>query len=178
MATQTQYAWAAGFFDGEGCASIQRQKGYYCARLHVVQKDIRPLEHFQQVFGLTEKLHTVTRSNRRHKYYRLTVSGARAAEILTLMLPYLTLKREVAEAVIDLQAAVAGVTYQERLAGLTDAEKARRDVLYQRAKWLNSGRWAAATTKPSGPATEPGCDSLNCTDGKGAEVAETTTRLQ
>jgi len=41
------------------------------------------------------------------------------------------------------------------------------------AYWLRQ-HFAAATTKPLGP--ETACDSLNCTDGKGAEVTETITR--
>lgn len=176
MSKQAQYAWAAGFTDGEGCISIQRQKGYFCVRFHLVQKAAEPLEFFRKVFELTESLHTVTRKDRRHPYYRLTVSGKRAAEILRLMLPHLTLKREVAEVAIELSDAMESLSAKERSAGISDTERARRQALYEQARWFNSGRWAAATTKPSGPAR--GCDSLDCTDEKGAEVAETTTRLQ
>lgn len=177
MSKQTEYAWAAGFFDGEGCASIQHQKGYYCARLHVVQKDIRPLEHFKAIFELSETLHSVQRQQRKHLYYRLTISGARAAEILTLMLPYLTLKREVAEAVIELQNEIASYSVTQRSAGLPKSTYEKRNVLYQRAKWLNSGRWAAAETKPSGTMETSLCDSPNCIDSKDAESAEMPDRV-
>lgn len=45
----TELAWAAGFFDGEGCI------GYYPQNrrmmVTVVQKDRRPLERFQEALG-------------------------------------------------------------------------------------------------------------------------------
>lgn len=129
-----------------------------------------------EIFGCDEKLGIVKRANRRHSYYRLTLSGQKAADVLKNMLPYLALKREVAEIALDLQNSVNKFSAVERSAGLPDAEMEYRKALVSKAKWFNSGRWAAATTKPSGP--ETGCDSLNCTDSKGAEVAETTTRLQ
>jgi hypothetical protein len=182
MASQTQYAWAAGFSDGEACVSLQRQKGYYCVRFHLVQKDIRPLEHFKAIFELDETIHVVHQNHHKRDYFRLTVSGKRAAEILTLMLPYLTLKREVAEVAIELSRTMESVSYAERLAGLTTDEKAKRELLYQRAKWLNSGRWAAAETKPRGPGRgrkpNPVSDSPNCSDDKSAESAEMPDRVQ
>lgn len=139
------------------------------------------MEHFKAIFELEESIHVVHQNHHKRDYFRLTVSGKRAAEVLTLMLPYLTLKREVAEVAIDLSRAMESVSYVERLAGLTNAEKMKRGALYQRAKWLNSGRWAAAETKPSGPGRGrkplPVSDSPNCTDGKDAESAETTDRV-
>lgn len=177
MAQQTDYAWAAGFFDGEGCVSLHTQGRYTCLRVIVVQKDIRPIEFFKSVFEMDETIGIVTRQNRRHKYYRLVASGPSAANILRKMLPYLRLKREVAEVGLDFQATVERYSPKERKATLPDSEMEYRRSLTEKAKWLNSGRWAAATTKPSGP-DNPACDSLNCTDSKGAEVAETTTRLQ
>jgi hypothetical protein len=178
MSEQTQYAWAAGFFDGEGCVSLSHQGRWTCARIILVQKDPRPLEHFKLAFDLDEK---ISPQHRRHgkkmcTYLRLVVSGRRAADVLTKMLPYLTLKRAVAEVAIDLQSRVNSQGGYTRWRKMSDDELAVRRGLVEKAKWLNSGRWAAATTKPTDP-VQPGCDSLNCTDSKGAEVAETTTRL-
>lgn len=176
MSEQTQYAWAAGFFDGEGCVSLHRQGRWTCVRIILVQKDIRPMERFMATFGCAETLSVVTRRNRTNHYYRLVISGRKAADVLTKMLPYLTLKRDVAEVALDLQARVDRIGLANRWAPLSNDEVAYRQSLVEKAKWLNSGRWAAATTKPTDP-LQAGCDSLNCTDGKGAEVAETTTRL-
>lgn len=48
-------AWAAGFFDGEGCVSVRRGRnrryGNYL-RLTITQADRRPLDRFQRTFDL------------------------------------------------------------------------------------------------------------------------------
>jgi hypothetical protein len=179
MSEQTQYAWAAGFFDGEGCVNISHVGRNTCLRLHIVQKDIRPIERFREIFQLQQKFGIVTRPNRRHSYYRLTVSGAQAADVLRKMLPYLALKRDVAEVGLDLQADVERYNTRGRWSVIPDSSIEFRKGCVIRSKWLNTGRWAAATTEPEGlnPTQDSVCDSLNCTDDKGAEVAETTTRL-
>src|SRR5258708_5563298 len=148
MSEQTQYAWAAGFFDGEGCVSLHRQGRWTCARIILVQKDIRPLEQFRSIFDCTEMLSVVTRRNRRNHYYRLVISGRKAADVLTKMLPYLTLKRAVAEVALDLQSRVDSQGGYNRWSVMSDEELAVRNALVEKAKWLNSGRWAAAETKP------------------------------
>jgi hypothetical protein len=178
MSEQPQYAWAAGFFDGEGCVSIQRQKRHTCLRIVMVQKDIRPIQRFREVFDLHQKFDIVSRPDRKHTYYRLTVSGAQAADVLRKMLPYLALKRDVAEVGLDLQADIERYNTKGRWSVIPDSSIQFREACRKRAHWLNTGRWAAATTKPEGleSVSTPVCDSLNCTDGKGAEVAEMTTR--
>lgn len=176
MSEQTQYAWAAGFFDGEGCVSLHNQDRSTCVRIILVQKDIRPLENFKAIFDCYEKLSVVTRRNRTNHYYRLVISGSRAADVLTKMLPYLTLKRAVAEVALDLQSRVESQGGYSKWNRMSDDELAIRKSLVDKVKWLNSGRWAAATTKPTDP-SQAGCDSLDCIDSKDAEVAETTTRL-
>ena len=46
-----------------------------------------------------------------------------------------------------------------------------------RCKNLNQNHGSAATTEREGLGENQVSDSLDCTDGKGAEVAEMTTRL-
>jgi hypothetical protein len=48
---ETDLAWAAGFFDGEGCTFIARRKDLRLVRVAVSQKDLRPLERFQRAIG-------------------------------------------------------------------------------------------------------------------------------
>lgn len=46
-------AWAAGFFDGEGCISTVRvgnPRNYVYINIFVSQNDIRPLEKFLRIF--------------------------------------------------------------------------------------------------------------------------------
>jgi LAGLIDADG endonuclease len=47
-----ELAWAAGFFDGEGCSTMRRKPSGYCSpRLSLKQKDRTLLEKFQRIIG-------------------------------------------------------------------------------------------------------------------------------
>mgnify|MGYP001597965492 CR=1 FL=1 len=53
MTREEEIAWAAGFFDGEGSVGVQRDR-CGCARylsLQIGQRDPRPLQRFQALFG-------------------------------------------------------------------------------------------------------------------------------
>lgn len=89
------YAWAAGFFDGEGCVYIDRRKSAgmraesHSLHLSVGQKVKQPLELLVRLFGGSIRQDTLI--------YRWHVSGPTAANALRFMLPYLTLKKPQAE---------------------------------------------------------------------------------
>lgn len=52
MNTETELAWAAGFFDGEGTSTSCRNKNQAAyPRLHVHQKDRRTLDRFHAAIG-------------------------------------------------------------------------------------------------------------------------------
>lgn len=174
---QLDYAWAAGFFDGEGNVHINKNF-YTTGRLHInltvqmVQKDRRPLDKFAAVFDdIRSKgsIHVVRRHYGTRSYWQLGYGGWRAAAVLQHMLPYLTLKREVAEVGIELSRDIQAYKPKSRRQGLTPAIIEYRTSLFDKVKWLNTGRWAAATTKRVGPDASPVCDSLDCNDDKVAE---------
>jgi LAGLIDADG endonuclease len=48
MPKKWEYAWAAGFIDGEGCFSLHSNQR---VRLSVVQHDLRPLKKLQTIIG-------------------------------------------------------------------------------------------------------------------------------
>lgn len=152
MVTAVQAAWAAGFFDGEGCVSLHlhtKKSGYQYPMVQIImaQKDRRPLDAFHALFGAVETIGVVTRKGR--PYFRLTYSGRRAALVLETLRPYLTLKAEVADVALELQRSINGISRAERAAGLPADVRQYREGLIARGKWLNSGRWAAAETKPT-----------------------------
>lgn len=154
MATATELAWAAGFFDGEGCVSLHlhtKKSGYQYAALAVivVQKDRRPIDYFHALFGAVETINITRRGPKRRAYWRLVYSGKRAAEVLTALLPYLILKRDVVDVALELQRDIDRFSLKDRAAGLSPETVTYRCALIDRAKWLNSGRWAAAETKSS-----------------------------
>ena len=70
-----ELAWAAGFFDGEGCCSVfrvkDREKPYSYTSLQISQSDIRPLERFKAAIGSCGHLygpHDRHRPNTRPEY--------------------------------------------------------------------------------------------------------------
>lgn len=99
----SELAWAAGFFDGEGCTTAhvvrrpQYNKVYRSLALEVVQKDRRPLDRFAQALGLG-KIYGPYRSQREMHLWRARAADAEAA--LALLWPFLSEpKREQAERV-------------------------------------------------------------------------------
>lgn len=190
-ATELDYAWAAGFFDGEGCVSIsdctKKTSGRGMARhitmkILVCQKDKRPLDKFQSLFGGEVKLFARRGGSTARggfcDMWEIVLRATLAADALRRMLPYLILKGDIAKVALELQARIDGYPRKGRGCPLTDEEVAIRRELLAKAKWLNRGRWAAAETKPSGLMETSGSDSPNCMDSKHAESAEMPDRVQ
>lgn len=178
MARQTDYAWAAGFVDGDGCISVQLQRGpkerkrklYANIQVIVTQKTPEPLEHFRDIFGLDTKI-SLYDKRRGFTHWRFAVSGSTAADVLTRILPYLVFKRDVALVALDLNAEI--LKHKGSGQCLSDETWEYRKSLVAKAKWLNSGRWrerrAAAETKSEGTLSG---DAIvrSALDGKGAEA--------
>lgn len=99
-------AWAAGFFDGEGCIRIFSYKNnqvhngkqyfyrYYTVKLIVGQKDRVPLDRLVLHFG-----GSVTKAQKGMWHWQL--SGAKGIVCLQRMLPYLTVKLPQANLAIE-----------------------------------------------------------------------------
>ncbi|MDA8333321.1 MAG: hypothetical protein M0027_19325 [Candidatus Dormibacteraeota bacterium] len=51
MSKQTEIAWAAGFWDGEGCTSLERNSRGAYPRMTVAQVDFRSIWRFQAAVG-------------------------------------------------------------------------------------------------------------------------------
>lgn len=97
-------AWAAGFVDGEGYLHLQptwpkRTLANWKPRIEVAQTDPRPLYKLQQLFGgVVLKLRI--RENRRQAY-RWDCTGPCVRGALERMIPYLIVKREQAQVLLD-----------------------------------------------------------------------------
>ena len=102
--TQTDAAYAAGFFDGEGCVMIWRSTGgqvdtagrrHHRLVISVSQTHIGPLEWLMKRFGGTISFTKTTpdRPNFKDKW-TWVLSNKRAAEFLRIIQPYLVLKAE------------------------------------------------------------------------------------
>lgn len=104
-----ELAWAAGFFDGEGCTQLMHMKprrnaDYPTIRVIVTQADRGLLERFQRAVGDGNIVGPITKNRPGRKpLYRLTKNGPAAAEILRVLWPWLSEpKREQARTAVAL----------------------------------------------------------------------------
>jgi hypothetical protein len=102
MGSELDYAWAAGFIEADGCIHVEMRKNFR-AHVIVVQKDPRPINRLQRIFDDDSKIGIVNRRKGSAKYYRWSVTGQKAINVLSKILPYLDHKLAVAEAALELQ---------------------------------------------------------------------------
>ena len=126
---QADLAWAAGFFDGEGCVRVHHSKGdSYRLALSVSQADERPLLHLRNILGGRINDKSPARPNRRRQW-QWAASTREAASALRAMLPYLVLKNGEASLALMFQAMLR-VEYGNRRA-LSGWETAERASVYE-----------------------------------------------
>lgn len=98
-----ELAWAAGFFDGEGCTTVSAhkngpRKGYKNLHITVAQTDKRPLERLLSIWKKGKIYGPYTRKNnpRVSPYYKLNISGLENVnKVISSMWPWLgDIKRE------------------------------------------------------------------------------------
>lgn len=94
-------AWAAGFFDGEGCVLVEMAKEDRCIHkvrtsLHatVTQTSLPCLEKYLDVFGggITSAEHRTPNGRRWAVQYRWSVRNEKAIEFLKAIQPYSVVK--------------------------------------------------------------------------------------
>lgn len=87
-------AYAAGFFDGEGCISLARSTpGRYCLQVHVGNNNRDVLDSYQSRFGGSVGL-------RSSGLYIWAIYSDNAERFLSAIFPYLRVKRGEAEAAL------------------------------------------------------------------------------
>lgn len=95
LTRDTDIAWAAGFFDGEGCISFRDGK---CREIKWSQKDIKPLIQLDLIFNTGSINRAKTDKYIMHEYH---IFGREAIRVLKLILPYLNVKRD--KAIVAIQ---------------------------------------------------------------------------
>jgi hypothetical protein len=110
-------AWAAGFFDGEGCVFGYEdiQRGYRRFSFGVVVSQVvrDPLEELMRAWGGT--IHVKPAVGRARSQFSWGIRGRAAAHFLSDIAPYLRVKRPAAEAAIPVLFNVhsKGVAYSD-----------------------------------------------------------------
>ena len=136
MSNAHEFAWAAGFFDGEGWIKIQnRGSDKYCGfylRIGVGQVKITPLEKLQTIFGGNIRIKSEPKGNRKRQYI-WTLSTKQAVEALKCMLPYMAHKNEVATLALEFENTV-GLTGQR----VSPETQTYRKLLAEKIQYLNS----------------------------------------
>lgn len=138
--TDTEIAWAAGFFDGEGSVTLSphgkkdrcliERDLYRHLTIRVAQKRRDPIDRFKTMFGG----YTYNEGRGSHCFYWVSTTR-KAARALSLMLPFLVVKRTAAEFGIRFQATMR---VGQRWKALTDTELEERRVCWAGIKSENS----------------------------------------
>lgn len=136
----TDVAWAAGFFDGDGCTSISKQqvKGRknltYRLRLFIVQNCKETLLHFKRVVGEHAFITTPGPKLENNKQvYTLVYEGWHAVAALEKLVPHLVRKKHGAQA--------AMLFWQEgRMGTLPGCNGFDAEVWRKRAYWFKKLR--------------------------------------
>jgi hypothetical protein len=137
-ASDQDIIWFAGFFDGEGCVTIQRRiqlGGGWHLSVIMPNSACQLMYTLPSLFGGScheQKL----QSHQNLRQVRWRASGRQAGIILKVLLPYLRVKHR--------QAAL-GIEFQERIdrgnnnghRPVSAEEAAWRDEVCERMKWLN-----------------------------------------
>lgn len=129
MEKTTEVAWAAGFFDGEGCITLRpnpRRDGElqsdreWSRHLHlkVTQKDKPPLLTFQRLFS-----GSISRETKGSRCYNWSLTSIRGAAALEQMLPFLVVKKELAGWGLRFQRTVHELRSGQRLSANDRAER-------------------------------------------------------
>ena len=134
---EVDLAWAAGFFDGEGCVHLtrrQRKKSKnieYELRLSIAQAVKLPLEKWEILFG--GQITIINPKNEINKFFIWQVSSLDTLKILKLLEPYLILKKEQANVALEFEKLYIGKGNRNKL---TEENINKRQALYLRLKEL------------------------------------------
>jgi len=125
--------YMAGFFDGEGCIKISREKNHsrftYRLRIGIGQKDRSILIRIKQAYGGIVVACYDKRYNK--TYYEWDTSAQRAFQILKQIYPYLQLKKLQAKLAIEFQEIVHNYRKNSRP---TEIERIEKFSYYETAK--------------------------------------------
>lgn len=149
---ESEYQWAAGFIEADGCISIGRSRENRKGRrettnrfhivLVVVQKDPRPTQVLMGMFG--GKVRTVTR-RKTMKYNQWTICSNRAYAAISLLEPFLRIKREQALCAMALQRSINETRISfNRWGRLSPETQFYRQQLCAKCRFLNSKEYISS----------------------------------
>ena len=107
--TEAQKAYIAGFIDGEGNLNIRKHprsfngKRYYTHSIRTVltNTDLRPIDFIQGLVGGKRYTRTQHLGVGHQRCYSLALNGAESQKLLKQILPYLIVKKEIADLMLE-----------------------------------------------------------------------------
>lgn len=134
--------WMAGFFDGEGCVSVGRQmqkfprKLFQTYAMHTIlaNRVEDPLRRFHRRFGGSMWKYAA----HGQEYWRWATSSHKSMGMLRELLPYLLVKRPIAECAIRFQEHMTQRNKEFGRTGYPDYVRVELDSFYQQARALNA----------------------------------------
>lgn len=131
--TDTELAYAAGLFDGEGCVGIEEHHGF-TVLAQIAMTTPKPLLWMQSKFGGQFRKHNakhLAETNRKDQWYwRIVTKQAR--KFLADIRPWLQVKDQQADLILSLNFYERGNIY-----AVTSADRAARDHAKKRLSELN-----------------------------------------
>lgn len=106
--TDSELAYLAGIIDGEGCLSLNRSaRNRFTTQLYIGSTDPRLVHWLYPRFGGTVALRPSPLPLRHKPLWRWLIGGADLEALLTATLPYLVIKREQANLILEFRATLA-----------------------------------------------------------------------
>jgi hypothetical protein len=90
MATETEWAWVAGIFEGEGCISFP---GKYSVALRVNMTDRDIIERLQAVTQVGDVRGPITQKGYKDQWFWAVARAAEAQMVLERLAPYFGVRR-------------------------------------------------------------------------------------
>lgn len=150
--TAVDWAWIGGFFDGEGTFGIARKRPnakhkeqsiLYQPQVKVSVTDERPIKWLKENVGGNYYCYD-SKSSKWKDYYRWETYGDSIVEFIKHVSPYLRIKKEVSDVVLDLQLRVSSYPFRQRrnkgkkgYLPMDVSELKERQKLYEKARLLN-----------------------------------------
>lgn len=122
LSSHEEIVWAAGFFEGEGCARVRtdpRSPRFSGPHVSIGQVNVEPLKRFVDIFGIG-RIWLEERVPATHKsIWRWEVASKRDVPKLGVLLPYLSTAKRA-----QLQAAIDSCVYVRRGSALAERRAA------------------------------------------------------
>jgi hypothetical protein len=135
-------AYLAGFFDGEGCVYIVKgkngEKVQYSMEMSYTNSEIEPLQLAQSVFGGQISSLNEVRAGRK-QVHRLRIRSNQAATALSLIYPYLLVKRERVGIALEFQEKMRGSRGAGRNLSIEACERYKAAITALNDKVWNQG---------------------------------------